>query len=222
MLSKFPVVTAFFIVLTCATLPLGAQQGVPDPSATLNALDQTARNAVSDISRLRIDKWKVDAGTRKNAQSDGESIQRNMKSALPELITRVRSAPADLNTNFKLYRNLDVLYEVFTRFTESAGAFGTKDEFQTLGKDLDELDSARRAFAERLDTLSSSAQAELDHFRAQARAAQAAAAAAPPPKKILIDDTEPEKKPVAKKKKPAKPATPPATDPNAPAPATPK
>jgi hypothetical protein len=221
MLSKFPVVTAFFIVLTCATLPLGAQQ-VADPTATLNALDQTARNAVSDISRLRIDKWKVDAGTRKNAQGDGESIQRNMKSALPELISRVRNAPADLNTNFKLYRNLDVLYEVFTRFTESAGAFGTKDEFQTLGKDLDELDSARRAFAERLDTLSSSAQAELDQFRAQVRAAQAAAAAAPPPKKILIDDTEPEKKPVAKKKKPAKPATPPATDPNAPATATPK
>jgi hypothetical protein len=211
MWSKCKIVSAVtFLFLAMTALTSFAQQPA-DPTATLNSLEQTARNSVSDISRLRIDKWKTDGGTKKSAQGDGESISRNLSSALPELINRVRNAPTDLNTNFRLYRNLDVLYEVFTRFAEAAGAFGTKDEFLTLGKDLDELDNARRAFADRLDTLSSSAQAELTQLRAQARAAQAPAASAPA-KKIVIDDTEPEKKTVKKKKPAAKPTTPPTTD----------
>lgn len=194
------------LFLGMALLPLAAQQPVSDPSATLNALEQSARNSVSDISRLRIEKWKTDGGTKRNAQNDSDSIQRNMGSALPELIAKVRSAPQDLNANFKLYRNVDVLYDYFARFTETAGAFGSRDDYENLAHDLDSLDSARRALAERMDALTASAQTELAKYRAAVRNAQAAAASAPP-KKIVIDDTEPDKKAV-KKKKPAKPATP--------------
>jgi hypothetical protein len=179
--------------------------GQADASASLASLEQTARSSVADISHLRIEKWKTDGNTKKSAQSDSDSIQRNMGSALPELIAKVRSAPDDLNANFKLYRNLDVLYDVFSRFTETAGAFGSKEEFQSLAKDLDGLDTARRALADRLDALTASTQNELAQYRNQAKAAQAAAAAAPP-KKIVIDDTEPEKKTTTKKKKTAKPA----------------
>jgi hypothetical protein len=199
---------ATVILLGVTLLPLAAQQAAPDPSATLNLLEETARASASDISHLRIERWKTDGGTKKTAQSDADSIQRNMGSALPELIAKLRAAPQDLNANFKLYRNVDVLYEYFARFTETTGAFGARDDFQALAHDLDSLDSARHALAERMDALSASAQAELTQYRTQARGAQAAAASAPP-KKIVIDDSEPEKK-TAKKKKPAKPATPPA------------
>jgi hypothetical protein len=187
------------------SLPLFAQT---DPSETLTSLEQTARTSVTDIARLRIEKWKTDGGTKKNAQSDSESIERNMGSALPELIGKVRSAPNDLNANFKLYRNLDVLYDVFSRFAETAGAFGSKEEFQSLAKDLDGLDAARRALADRMDALTASTQNELAQYRNQVKAAQSSAAAAPP-KKIVIDDSEPDKKTSTKKKKPAaKPADP--------------
>ncbi len=184
----------------------GAQQP-PDITPTLDALEQTARNGVSDISHLRIEKWKADSTSRKNAQSDSDSIQRNMSSALPELIAKVRSAPQDLNANFRLYRNLNVLYEYFVRFTETAGAFGSREDFDTLSHDLQGLENARRGMADRVDSLSSSAQTELTQYRAQFRAAQAAATA-PPPKKIVIDDSDSEKKPAKKKKPAAKPATP--------------
>jgi hypothetical protein len=205
-LSKCAIVSTV-ILLCMAMLPLAAQQTAPDPSATLNSLEQAARASVSDISRLRIEKWKTDGGTKRNAQNDSDSIQRNMGSALPELIAKVRSAPQDLNANFKLYRNVDVLYDYFARFRETAGAFGSRDDYDALAHDLDSLDSARHALAERMDALSASAQAELTQYRAQARGAQAAAASAPP-KKIVIDDSEPEKK--TAKKKTAKPATAPA------------
>jgi hypothetical protein len=201
----FPSKRTWLALLFCSLLSLPAFAQT-DASATLSSLEQTARSSVSDISHLRIEKWKADGGTRKSAQSDSDSIQRNMDSALPELIAKVRSAPDDLNANFKLYRNLDVLYDVFSRFAETAGAFGSKEEFQSLAKDLDGLDAARRAMANRLDGLTTSTQNELAQYRNQARAAQSAAAAAPP-KKIVIDDSEPEKKTATKKKKPAaKPA----------------
>jgi hypothetical protein len=191
-----------FLLCSLTSLPVFGQA---DASASLSSLEQTARSAVSDISHLRIEKWKTDGNTKKSAQSDSDSIERNMGSALPELIAKVRSAPDDLNANFKLYRNLDVLYDVFSRFAETAGAFGSKEEFQSLAKDLDGLDAARRAMADRLDALTASTQNELAQYRNQLKAAQAAAAAAPP-KKIVIDDTEPEKKTTTKKKKAPKPA----------------
>lgn len=200
--------TGVLLLLCMVALGAVAQQSAADPSQTLDSLEQTARTGVSDISHLRVEKWKADGGTRKNAQSDSDSIQRNMSSALPELIAKVRTSPQDLNANFRLYRNLNVLYEYFVRFTETAGAFGSRDDFDTLSHDLQGLENARRAMADRVDTLSSSAQAELNQYRAQTRAAQAAAANGPPPKKLVIDDSEPDKKPAKKKKPAAKPATP--------------
>jgi hypothetical protein len=205
-----------FLFFCFATLPLIAQQPASDPSPILSSLEQTSHTSVSDISRLRIDKWKADGGTKRNAQSDSESISRNMNAALPELIGKVRTAPQDLNANFKLYRNLNVLYEYFSRFTESVGAFGNRDDFEALARDLDGLDSARRAMADRMDSLTSSVDARLAQYQSQARAAQSAATAAPA-KKIVIDDTEPEKKPAKKKKsapKPANPSAAPATGTN--------
>ena len=69
------------------------------------------------------------------------------------------------------------------------------------------LESARRAFAERMQKLAVSKEDELTRLRAQVKTLSAAPP--PPPKKIVVDDTEPAKKPPAKKKvtKPKTPAT---------------
>lgn len=202
--SKCTLFVTAFICLCVFALPLRAEQSA-DIATTLNSLEQTSRNAISDISHLRIEKWKTDSANKKSAQSDGDALQRNLDSALPELIGNVRNAPQNLNANFKLYRNLNVLYDVFSRFAESAGAFGSREDFEALARDLDGLDSARHALADRLETMTATAQSELEQYAARARA-QAATEAAPP-KKIVIDDSEPEKKKeTTHKKKTTKPA----------------
>ena len=195
-----------FLLLLIGTM---ASAQATDPSAALNSLEQSARNSVGDLSHLRPDKWKADGSTKKQSQADSESLQRNMGNALPELIAGVRSNPQSLNANFKLYRNLNVLYEVFSRYAETVGAFGSREDFQMISKDLDGIDAGRRAMADRLDALTSSVENELAQYRQQVKAAQAAATA-PPPKKIVIDDSE-QAKPAKKKAAPKKPA---ATDPN--------
>jgi hypothetical protein len=208
------------IALLCCGLSLTAQSapaGPPVPYASVSQLNgiigplqQASESAQADLSKLRIEKWKVDSGSKKQTLANVESIKRNLQSALPEIIGQVQSSPEDLSASFKLYRNLDALYDVFGSVAESAGAFGSKDEFQALSNDLNAIERSRRSLGERLENLTASKEAELAKLRTQIKTLQAAPP--PPPKKIVVDDNEPPKKPAAKKKpvpRPPKP-TPPA------------
>jgi hypothetical protein len=180
------------------TQPPVAYASVSELNGILEQLKQTAQSMQSDLGRMRIEKWKTDASTKQQTLANVESIQRNLKSALPETIAQLNNSPEDLATSFKLYRNLDALYDVFGSVVESAGAFGFKDEFQSLGNDMTGLESARRAFGERMQKLAASKEDELTRLRTQVKTLSAAPP--PPPKKIVVDDTEPEKKPAVKKK----------------------
>jgi hypothetical protein len=198
---------------------------VPQPAvpyASVNELNgilaevkQTAQNMHADLGESRIDRWKTDSSTKRQTTANVESIQRNLQSALPEMISQLGNSPEDIAASFKLYRNLDALYDVFSSVVESAGAFGSKDEFQSLSNDLNGLERARRTLGERMQKLASAKEDELTRLRVQIKTLQASPP--PPPKKVVVDDTEPPKKPAAKKKpKPAKAptaVTPPANTP---------
>jgi ElaB/YqjD/DUF883 family membrane-anchored ribosome-binding protein len=187
---------------------------VSELNSILAQVRDVAQSIDGDLAKTRVDKWKADAATKREAQANVESIRRNVQSALPEIITQLNNTPEDLAASFKLYRNLDALYDVFGPVAESAGAFGSKDEFQNLSNDLNALQSARHALGDRMQNLAAAKESELTRLRNQVRSLQAATPPEPP-KKVVIDDTVPPKKPV--KKKSAKPAAPPV-----PAPANPQ
>ena len=167
----------------------------------LAALEQASQATQVDLAKLRIERWKTDATTKKQTDADVQSIQRNLETALPAVIGELRGSPENLTSTLKLYRNLDALYDVLTSVVESAGAFGSKDEFQSLQNDLNAIEKSRRAVAERMDALSTTKENEIGQLRTQLKNAQAAVPAAPP-KKVVVDDTEPPKK--TPKKKPGK------------------
>jgi len=178
----------------------------------LSQLEETSKNTQSDLVKLRIEHWKTDNNSKKTALANVDSIQRNLQGALPEIIAGLRATPEDLPATFKLYRNLDALYDVLGNVVELAGAFGSKDDVQTLANDLSSFEGTRKQMAERIETLSSAKEAEIVRLRADLKTAQAAIPVEPP-KKIVVDDNEPVKKPVVKKKPAAKPkTTTPATD----------
>ena len=206
-----------------ATAPSGSQPvvayaSVNELNGILAQLKQTAQSIQADLGKMRIDKWKTDASTKKQALSDSDSIQRNLQTTLPETITQLDNSPEDVGVSFKLYRNLDALYDVFGSVAELAGAFGSKDEAQNLGNDLNQLQASRRAFGERMQKLTAAKEDELTRLRAQVKTLSAAPP--PPPKKIVVDDTEPPKKPV-KKKTTTKPKPPATTTPATSPPSTP-
>jgi TolA-binding protein len=179
----------------------------------LTQLEASSSNTQSDLAKLRIERWKTDNATKKQMLANIDSVQRNLQGALPEIIAQLRGQPEDLPTTFKLYRNLDALYDVVGTVAEGTGAFGSKDDFQALSNDLNGFEGTRKQLAQRIESLSSAKEAEIVRLRTDLKTAQAAIPATPP-KKIVIDDNEPPKKPVVKKKKPvAKPAPPTTTTP---------
>jgi HPt (histidine-containing phosphotransfer) domain-containing protein len=172
---------------------------VPD----LDRLQAAASQTVIDIAHLRIDKWKTDSQSKQQAQSNADSIQRNLTSALPELIDAARAAPQDLTAEFKLYRNLNALHDVLGGLTESAGAFGPRSDFESLTRQYQVIASVQHDLGEALERLTASTQLELGQLRAQVLRAQQQSAVTAPPKKVVVDDTAPASKTAHKKKKAA-------------------
>ncbi len=216
-LSALPLLLATAIAQTA---PSNTAQTSPPVSYTsmsqlnllLSQLEQASQATQADLAKTRVEKWKTDSTTKQQGLANVDSIQRNLQNALPEMIGKLRASPEDLAATFKLYRNLDALYDVFGSLVESAGAFGSKDEFQSLENDLNAMERSRRAFADRMDSLTTAKEAELARLRTDLHNAQAAAPVTPP-KKVIVDDNEPPKKAAPKKKPtPKKPsATTPAT-----------
>jgi hypothetical protein len=172
-----------------------------DPTMLLTKIQQEAEGLNTDVGKLRIEKWKVDSGTRQQASENASSIQRNITAALPELINGVKNAPQSLTANFKLYRNLNALYDVLAGLGESTGAFGKREEYDTIAPHVGAFDDMRRSYGDYVLQMASTADTRL--LAAQQELARAAAAAQQPPKKIVVDDDQPTplpKKKTAKKK----------------------
>jgi phage shock protein A len=177
----------------------------------LSQLEEASQAAQSDLAKMRVEKWKTDSGSKRQAEGNAESIQRNLRSALPEIIAELKASPESLTSTFKLYRNLDALYDVFESVAESAGAFGSRDDFQSLQNDVSAFERLRRSVADRMETLAGAKEVEVTRLRAALQSAQANTPTQPP-KKIVVDDDAPVKKPVKKKSAPK--AAPAPTTPN--------
>lgn len=187
-------------------------QMAPMSYATTQNLDQLlqiSQATVADLSRVRVDKWKTDDRYKDQSKANSQSLQRNLTAALPTLVQQVRANPNSLAANLKLYRNLNAVYDVLSSFSESVGAFGSKDDYNLLARDTSNIDNVRRSLADQLEQMAANQDAQVARLTAQIQAAQQQAAAAAPPKKVVIDDNAPPAKKTTsttKKKTTSKPA----------------
>ena len=172
----------------------------------LEKLEAAASQISLDIGRLRIEKWKAGSPAKSAAQANADSVQRNLTTALPALIAAVRSAPDDLNAEFKLYRNMNALCDVVNSLTDATRAFGPNSDYEALAKQSQAFSSVRRNLGESLEQRTAATQQELNQARTQIKTQQEqlAAAAKAPPKEAVVAETEPPKKPAPKKKAAAK------------------
>lgn len=203
---------------SAASQPAVSQEApgaAPDAALTelLTQLQATAQQSDRDLAGLRIEKWKTDSTTRQLAEENASAIHRNLANAVPELLQQVQSNPGSLAANFKLYRDLNALYDTFSALVESAGAFGPAEQYSPLAGDISRLDQLRHDCAERVDQMSAASDAERLKLRTQlaASTAKASAKAVPMVSKIVVDDNHPHPAthPVARKKKAKSPPPPP-------------
>jgi hypothetical protein len=141
--------------------PPVAYSSISELNQLVGNLQQTSQQIQDDLSRLRIEKWKTDSATKHQTSSDVESIKRNLQTALPGILSDLKNSPESTPLTFKLYRNLDALYDVTSSVVESTGAFGGRDEFESLNRDLESLEHSRRAFADRVDKIATAKETEI-------------------------------------------------------------
>jgi hypothetical protein len=170
-----------------------------DLNTMLERIEQEATALNSDVGKLRVERWKIDSATKHQTSENIGSIQRNIAGALPGLMTAVRTTPQSLAANFKLYRNLNALYDVVASVSESTGAFGKREEYDLMAPHASALDEDRRNYGEYLQQMTATADDRIAVAERE-KAAAIAAANQVPPKKIIVDDNEPASPPPKKKK----------------------
>ena len=187
MKALFPAALLFAITLFAQTQnpPSVPAQAAPPPAqalgVTLASIEQTAYATTAQLQATRIDKWKTESSQKQQAQQNAESLVRNLTAALPGMVTAVRTSPNSMAANFKLYRNITALYDVLLPLTESAGAFGSKGEFQALGEQLERWDQIRRSHADYVERLAAMKDAP-------PRSGTTAGTSKSGTKKIIVDD----------------------------------
>lgn len=148
--SPTAVIVLAFCLGLCA-LPAVAAAPQSDLNATLTELQRIASATNADISNLRIDKWgagwKVWKGHGGQKKDDMEhvaaTLQKNLTNAMPSLVHDVQNAHGNISTTFKLYRDVDVVFDYLGKLAEAAEANGKKEEYQPLSDDVAAFEGVR-------------------------------------------------------------------------------
>jgi hypothetical protein len=168
-------------------------------------VQQATQSANVNITRLRIDRWKADSTEKAQQQQVADSLHKNITLAVPDLIGDVRSSHGSVSSTFKLYHNINVVFEYLNSLTDAAGSLGKKEEYEPLNGDVAALDKARQHLSAYIEQAAASLENKV-------RTAVAAATPAPTPqatpKKIIVDDDTPHKKPPTTRKQKTSPPPP--------------
>jgi hypothetical protein len=177
-----------------------------DLNAILAEVQQVTGTTSANIGKLRIERWKTDSDQKQQLQQIADSLQKNIANAIPGMVTDVQSSRGSVVTSFKLYHNLNVLYENLNYLADVAGGLGRKEEFEPLAANCAALESARKnlsIYIEQAAVRLESANRALTNSATQARQTPGTPVNG---KKVVIDEDEhPAKKPVKPTKKKTSP-----------------
>jgi hypothetical protein len=157
------------------------------------------------LDGVTVPKWKAPGDVKQTTESDIDSMQRDVSDTLPGLINAALADPAKVSPAFSVYRNVDALYDVLLRVSETAQLAGASRDASLLEDQRSALEDARTQLGTALLQSAQAQDAEVIHLRSAAVAAPPTA----PPAKTVVDDgpaTRPKKR--VHKPAPAPPANP--------------
>lgn len=158
------------------------------------------------IDTINVPKWKAPGDVRRTTASDVDSMRSDVTDTLPALLNTALGDPSKVSPAFSVYRNVDALYDVLLRVSETAQLAGASGDASLLEDQRAALENSRTQLGAALLQSAQSQEAEIVRLRSAATPV----APPPPPTKTVIDDG-PAAKPRAKKRvhKPATNSTPP-------------
>lgn len=210
--AKVTLFTMLIIGGSCAAAGQAAPPPAPaqapaaaPPAFSMANLRPALANVQTAITNLNVGRWKAPNDIRATTQEDVNSMQRDLNTTLPPLLAQADAAatangPGALSPAFAVFRNLDALYDVLLRVTETAGLAGSAADASNLEDARAGLEDGRAKLGSWLLQAISAQDAQVAHL--QAPAAAKPPAAPPPPTKIVVNDGPDTTKP-HKKKPPA-------------------
>ena len=185
-----------------ASQAVASQPATPAAAPSLNTvladLQRVALATSGDIGKIRIEKWKTDSSQKQQMHQVADSLQRNITNAIPGLISDVQNSQGSVSKTFKLYHNINVVYEFLNSLAEATGAFGKKEEYEPLATDAASLDNIRQNLSTYIEQTATSLETRPKPGTSPTQSAQTSKG----PKKIVIDDAAPSKKKTTRKKTP--------------------
>jgi hypothetical protein len=226
--------SAFLALLLSSGFPVFAQQAVPTPGTTtapaasaaakadpVSPLVQTAIDSLqAALGSVKVEKWKG-GSVRNEAAGNVASIQKDLQSTLPGLLSDADAGAGSVSKVLPLSRNLNALYDVVIRVWDGARIAAPAEQVEQLQQAMTSVDKARRALDDRLAMLAATNEKQVSDLRGAVTKMATAAATPPPPPPAPPCPAPAPKKKVVKKKPAAKPATPAPGSTTAPAPAKP-
>ena len=94
----------------------------------LNALQPLLAQVNQSVSAIDVHRWKAPNDVRDTTASDVQSIQRDLTSTLPDLLSQAQASTGAVAPAFAVFRNIDALYDVLLRITETATLAGSQSE----------------------------------------------------------------------------------------------
>ena len=186
--------------LLASTATFGQTQAPPPPTEALRPVLVQVGQSVANVN---VNRWKAPGDVKSSTTGDMESIQRDLNTTLPPLLDAAAGSPGSTAASFAVYRNIDALYDVLLRVSQTAVMAGAQNDAVGLQSALDNLQSARKDLGSSIMDLANSHDQELARLRTAAAAAARVATPPPPPAKNVIDDGPQKPTPARRKKKPA-------------------
>ena len=166
----------------------------PLPSATMQPSLDVLKQALGAIN---LDKWKASTAIKSEADGNLRSVQRDLESTLPSLLSVADTAPDSVTKTLPVFRNVDALYDVMLRLDAAGRLAAPRDEVSALDQALSGLSDARRTLG---DQVQANAEAQDAHVSRLQAALKAVPPPAPPPAPVACPP------PPTKKRRVTKPA----------------
>ena len=157
-----------------------------DVNGSLERLEQVRAAAEADIADLDVGRWKTGWKTawlkssshKQQAVGLAASLEHNLRDAMPDLIRDAQNSRGGVGATFKLYNNVNVVYESLESLVEITNSYGRKGESAQIAADYAALGRLRQ---------------ELSGYIQQTAASLEPVRPVTLPKKIIVDDNVPEK-----------------------------
>ena len=129
---------------------------------------------------LRPERWKAPSQITAESASDVGSIERDLDTTLPPLLSAADAAPTSTTQLLAAYRNVEALYDVVVRVTQTAVLAAPSQQSTALQQATAELQQSRRNLGDLLDASAQSEERQLRDTQVRLRAIQATVAPTAP------------------------------------------